>query len=564
MAFLGIQYKGIIGSGAALGFGGIKLSSSSFTGLLDLHPNASAAYSVRKLKADATNALRVRRSSDNAEQDIGFVGTDLDTESLLTFVGAGNGYVTKRYDQSGNNQDEVQETATLQPIIVSSGTLLTKNGIAAITLLTGQNMRLIAPVAITATRQDAFHVIDASNSIQGRWATIGSNGNSVRVGLISFLSSTSTQISIAYGTPTFYKNGIQFTGTTRDDVYDAFNAYTLQSHINTSTSAFTNGLSLGFVTTNNDFNLEGTIQEDVYYNFDITASQADIESNINAYYSIYWDGSQTGLLDDYPSASAAYSVRALNSAYTGPLMRVRRSNDNAEQDIYANYDGNLDTTSLLSFVKANDGYVVTWYDQSTNGLNTTNSTASQQRQIVVSGVLITDNGKPASKDIATSTQYSTSTPVYAVDSPDVWTFSVQNAEDTATNTSYIFGANTYNGFLIATYSNRESVDVRAVRTGGSSAGEMGVSGALVGQQILTTYADRVNVASFLNGVELSGTRADSDTDFLSVTFNTILGMQNSTARSFDGYFQEFIIYEVDQTANQSAIESNINTYYSIY
>lgn len=269
------------------------------------------------------------------------------------------------------------------------------------------------------------------------------------------------------------------------------------------------------------------------------------------------------LLDLYPNASAAYSVRKLRSDYEGAALRVRRSGDNSEQDIgFVSTD--LDTTSLLSFVGANDGFVVTWYDQSTNGLNTTNSTASQQRQIVVNGVLITDNGKPASKDIATSTQYSTSTPVYAVDSPDVWTFSVQNAEDTATNTSYIFGANTYNGFLIATYSNRESVDVRAVRTGGSSAGQMGVSGALVGQQILTTYADRVNVASFLNGVELSGTRADSDTDFLSVTFNTILGMQNSTARSFDGYFQEFIIYEEDQEANQSAIESNINTYYSIY
>lgn len=269
------------------------------------------------------------------------------------------------------------------------------------------------------------------------------------------------------------------------------------------------------------------------------------------------------LLDLYPNASAAYSVRKLRSDYEGAALRVRRSGDNSEQDIgFVSTD--LDTTSLLSFVGANDGFVVTWYDQSTNGLNTTNSTASQQRQIVVNGVLITDNGKPASKDIATSTQYSTSTPVYAVDSPDVWTFSVQNAEDTAANTSYIFGANTYNGFLIATYSNRESVDVRAVRTGGSSAGQMGVSGALVGQQILTTYADRVNVASFLNGVELSGTRADSDTDFLSVTFNTILGMQNSTARSFDGYFQEFIIYEEDQEANQSAIESNINTYYSIY
>ncbi len=40
-----------------------------------------------------------------------------------------------------------------------------------------------------------------------------------------------------------------------------------------------------------------------------------------------------GLLDDYPSAAAAYSVRKLRSAYTGSAIRVRRASDNAEQNI---------------------------------------------------------------------------------------------------------------------------------------------------------------------------------------------------------------------------------------
>jgi len=56
--------------------------------LLDLYPNAAVAYSLRKLRtAYSGNAIRVRRSSDNAEQDINFVGGDLDTQSLLDFVG---------------------------------------------------------------------------------------------------------------------------------------------------------------------------------------------------------------------------------------------------------------------------------------------------------------------------------------------------------------------------------------------------------------------------------------------------------------------------------------------
>jgi len=44
-----------------------------FVGLLDTYPDAAAAYSLRKLRADYSgSAVRVRRSSDNTEQDIGF------------------------------------------------------------------------------------------------------------------------------------------------------------------------------------------------------------------------------------------------------------------------------------------------------------------------------------------------------------------------------------------------------------------------------------------------------------------------------------------------------------
>ena len=65
------------------------LVQSSFTGLLDIYPNAAVAYSAtRRLSGAYTGSLiRVRRSSDNAEQDISFVNDELDTASLLTFVG---------------------------------------------------------------------------------------------------------------------------------------------------------------------------------------------------------------------------------------------------------------------------------------------------------------------------------------------------------------------------------------------------------------------------------------------------------------------------------------------
>jgi hypothetical protein len=61
---------------------------STFSFLLNEYPNASAAYSLRKVdSAYAGSAIKVRRSSDNTEQDIGFVNNQLDTSSLTTFVG---------------------------------------------------------------------------------------------------------------------------------------------------------------------------------------------------------------------------------------------------------------------------------------------------------------------------------------------------------------------------------------------------------------------------------------------------------------------------------------------
>ena len=84
------------------------------------------AWSVaRRLLTSYTGKLiRVRRSSDNTEQDIGYTGTgDLDTTALLAFCGSGNGFIVTLYDQSGAGNDFAQNSSTVQAQIVSSGTV---------------------------------------------------------------------------------------------------------------------------------------------------------------------------------------------------------------------------------------------------------------------------------------------------------------------------------------------------------------------------------------------------------------------------------------------------------
>jgi hypothetical protein len=86
------------------------------------------AYSTRKLKsAYAGSAIRIRRSNDNAEQDIGFSGENLNTAAITSFVGANSAYLAKWYDQSGNADNMVQATAAAQFRIVNAGVLDVKN-----------------------------------------------------------------------------------------------------------------------------------------------------------------------------------------------------------------------------------------------------------------------------------------------------------------------------------------------------------------------------------------------------------------------------------------------------
>jgi hypothetical protein len=84
------------------------------------------------------------------------------------------------------------------------------------------------------------------------------------------------------------------------------------------------------------------------------------------------------LLDTYSGAAAAYSLRKLNGSYTGSAIRVRRSNDNAEQDIAFDASGNLDTTSMLNFVGGQNLYLpsedLSGFNWGGNGVNRTSNT----------------------------------------------------------------------------------------------------------------------------------------------------------------------------------------------
>ena len=110
---------------SSLGIGiGLALKSygRAFRGLLNQYPGAAAAYSLRKLSSSTSNVVRVRRNSDNAEQD--FTAAQVSNGTLESFCGVGDGFVETWYDQSGNGNDATQSVAEGQPKIVDGGSLV--------------------------------------------------------------------------------------------------------------------------------------------------------------------------------------------------------------------------------------------------------------------------------------------------------------------------------------------------------------------------------------------------------------------------------------------------------
>ena len=267
----------------------------------------------------------------------------------------------------------------------------------------------------------------------------------------------------------------------------------------------------------------------------------------------------TGLLEFYPGAAAAYSLRQLRRSVSPYAIRVRRSSDNTEQDIGFNSNGELDTNALLDFAGSGDAWVTTWYDQSSNGNDATQGTNDNQPQIVSSGSLITENGKPAlqfdgSDDFMTSGDY-----IVELSQNPASLFCVSNQTPPAI-AQYILSE----GDVVSPYSSNFIL-------GSALAGEiLWVNGTTLGTmqagQVLIGFDwDETNATAFINGSQSgSPTPVTANTE---TSLYSYIGRNATTGSSgtfFTGKIQELITYKSDQSSNRTGIETNVNDFYSIY
>lgn len=265
------------------------------------------------------------------------------------------------------------------------------------------------------------------------------------------------------------------------------------------------------------------------------------------------------LLDTYTGAKVAVSLRKLRNAYTGSAVRVRRSSDNAEQDIGFNGANEIDTAVLKTFIGANTGYVVKWYDQSGNANDASQSTTTQQGAIVISGAVQRTNGKVS--------VYFDGDDAYNTATVSLNTYLYISAIFKASNNFIIaeHGTNAYangSGFFYFTDANSSWFFSRSSAFYYCS-GSTSWAGT---NQVLTTLSNNSSGAAYYkNGVvQNNGTVTGSSLSNTSYTNNIYLWSRANTSLIISGYAQETIIWDKDMASDRAAVELNTNTFYSIY
>lgn len=245
--------------------------------------SAAAAYSLRNLSSIYSgNVVRVRRSSDNTEQD--FTAAQVTDGTLTTFCGAGNGFVRTWYDQSGSARNATQATTTKQPLLVSSGVVTLQGAKPALTFDDSVTKSLEITGLTAQNRLDAFVIKNSTSAAHLTFTATDTAGAFSWVAQQSDSSTQPHQWTPAVGSPLLHVNGSLISTTTRNDVYTALNGYKIETTINGGTVGWPAFRICGYTSV---FAFGGTMQEVIIYLSDQTSNRAAIESNINAHYAIY-------------------------------------------------------------------------------------------------------------------------------------------------------------------------------------------------------------------------------------------------------------------------------------
>lgn len=287
----------------------------------------------------------------------------------------------------------------------------------------------------------------------------------------------------------------------------------------------------------------------------------------------YSSASTLKTLDVVSGAAMAYSLRNIRTAYTGPVVQLRRSSDSSTRDCY---EAELTDGTVATWASGGDAFVRTWYDQSGNARHVQQTTSSLQPQLVSSGSVLLLNGKPAidwsaasvnrvmTGTVATSTAMTVVSVFSAVKrsatyiklfnigadsansgyalTPFVW----ETAQDWQTNDS---------AFLANGYDSAQSARI-------VSSGAIFTSSATA-QALFFNSISSAAARAFVNGTEIAYRVQTPGNTSVNASTTLYLGNNNASVQQFSGRMQEIIFWTADRLSSRAQAEYCAKGYYGI-
>ena len=269
------------------------------------------------------------------------------------------------------------------------------------------------------------------------------------------------------------------------------------------------------------------------------------------------------LLDVYPSASFAYSVRKLRSDYTGNPLQMYRQSDGALSDFGFDADGYLDIAGIESWLGSSNGYVQTWYDQSGNGNDL--AFGGTRPLIASSGTITKKNGGKASMERVAATGVSTG--VTSRGNKTVIVCAQNNENGTSNNAARIL-SNFSGGGALGTAMMLDFYPPVGVRVfdGGDGATQRNYHPGTVvpvGAAIAGYYKDGTDTYATYNGntqTSAGGTGNSALSDNYPIYAFEDRGGSN---QEYSDGISEIVLWD-NQTLDLAGIASNLNDFYGIY
>jgi hypothetical protein len=477
--------------------------------VLQIAPDAAAAYSLRSLTGGDPDVVRVRRESDNTEKD--FSGSQIESGEMARWV---------------------NEQPTLPLDLRELDTNTGERDGALIEAAAAYSLRNLSSsytgnvVEVRRSSDDAVQSFTASEVANG---TLEDWVNTDVTIYQSNFSSDTNGWSGGTASPVGNQDGVSDGTTSKDNVLKLTKAQDSQAYITRDQgviAGLTYTVSGSFYAPSSNTGVDGILIKD-----------GIAGSSLSNYPSGYL--TSNGVWTDF---SFSYTATVSGDQRVNMGISSLGSNPNGSS---AGSAGDVVYISDLQFVETtSNGHVKTWYDQSGSDNHAVQTDTAKQPTIVEGGTYLEEVDFDGSQQFQTITLTSSAQPNSV--------FSVSNT-NFAGQTHGIYGTNANQ----ASY--YRSSNKHAIYSSGTGAATLEGSAYVVDTDYLQfDLFNGANSVVGVNGTTTSGTTGDAVLNRLDIGDASLGGVN-----PLNGGIKELILYTDDQSDNRTALEANIGETYGI-